>query len=155
MRRPISRIRWWARALLLLIFLAIGTPAIWSNYVQLSVPDVFVSAWFGEGLEVNLAKSLVRVDFVPEPLRRGQLSIFYSYLPAEDWGPFHFQRTTAGYWNADFDLAWPLCLLGSLLVLAWLPGRRARRGACVNCSYDLRGLKSGFCPECGTAIPTG
>lgn len=29
-------------------------------------------------------------------------------------------------------------------------GRRVRRGACVSCGYDLRGLREGAaCPECG------
>lgn len=30
--------------------------------------------------------------------------------------------------------------------------RRARRGGCVNCGYDLRGSSASVCPECGHAI---
>lgn len=154
-RRPVSRIRWWARVLLLGVFLAIGVPAVCSNYVPVPVPWEFISAWFGEGLQVNVERSVVRVDFVPEQLRQGRITIFYTYLPAEGWGPLHFQRTTAGYWNADLDLAWPLCMLGSLLALLWLPGRRAGQGACPSCGYDLRGLKPGTCPECGKTQDRG
>ena len=32
--------------------------------------------------------------------------------------------------------------------------RRARRGLCPRCAYDLRGVSSGVCPECGQARPT-
>lgn len=33
---------------------------------------------------------------------------------------------------------------------AFVRGRRVRRGACVSCGYDLRGLREGAsCPECG------
>jgi hypothetical protein len=31
--------------------------------------------------------------------------------------------------------------------------QRAARYQCLNCGYDLRGLSSGVCPECGRAIP--
>lgn len=31
--------------------------------------------------------------------------------------------------------------------------RRRRAGRCVHCAYDLRGLMSDRCPECGAAIP--
>ena len=30
--------------------------------------------------------------------------------------------------------------------------RRARRGLCVKCAYDLRGIDSSQCPECGEVI---
>ncbi len=44
-------------------------------------------------------------------------------------------------------------LLGAVVnvgVLARL--RRPRRGHCTACGYDLSGLVSGVCPECGTAV---
>jgi hypothetical protein len=36
--------------------------------------------------------------------------------------------------------------------LMWL-GRRPRTGECTNCSYDLTGLTTPRCPECGAAAP--
>lgn len=54
----------------------------------------------------------------------------------------------------DAVAAWHLCtslVFGAIGVHAAFKQRVARR-VCVNCSYDLRGLASGRCPECGTPI---
>jgi hypothetical protein len=37
-------------------------------------------------------------------------------------------------------------------VAHWRAARRARRGGCVRCGYDLRHLHSRQCPECGAAL---
>lgn len=50
----------------------------------------------------------------------------------------------------------PLLLLWPLLALVRGPVRRAvrrRRGACLQCGYNLTGNTSGVCPECGEPIP--
>ena len=53
----------------------------------------------------------------------------------------------------------PLSLLAGLaaaLPSAWLlrvRGRKAIRGVCSICSYNLTGNTSGVCPECGTPVP--
>lgn len=50
---------------------------------------------------------------------------------------------------------WELCTLAALLaaVVIWfaLP-RRAPRGCCRSCGYNLTANVSGVCPECGTII---
>jgi hypothetical protein len=51
---------------------------------------------------------------------------------------------------------WFLALLTQVApVRRWLrcrrAARRARRGQCVGCGYDLRGTVGGPCPECGAA----
>jgi hypothetical protein len=51
---------------------------------------------------------------------------------------------------------WFLCLITAvpasrLCVHAWRRRRKARRGLCARCGYDLTGNVSGVCPECGTA----
>lgn len=69
----------------------------------------------------------------------------------------------AGFgFGRDRSLSWvrlPLSL--TTLLLAVLPAcrwrrrraaRRALRGLCASCSYDLTGNITGVCPECGTAV---
>ncbi len=70
--------------------------------------------------------------------------------------------------NSDYGayvLALPhWCPLGMGMILPALRGRswlkqwhlrrRARRGLCITCGYDLRATPA-RCPECGTAVPVG
>ncbi|MHC5022769.1 MAG: ankyrin repeat domain-containing protein, partial [Planctomycetota bacterium] len=49
-----------------------------------------------------------------------------------------------------FAAAWMLLLRGLRAVVAIL---RWRRGSCARCGYDLRGIRPGRCPECGTERP--
>ena len=62
-------------------------------------------------------------------------------------------------------LVWPGFIANTLIygALWWIlfaglisarAARRARRGLCVRCAYDLRGVSSDVCPECGQARPT-
>lgn len=46
---------------------------------------------------------------------------------------------------------WWLLFTGLITARA---ARRSRRGLCTRCAYDLRGIASGVCPECGQARPT-
>lgn len=62
--------------------------------------------------------------------------------------------------HVQLPLIWPLAL--SVLAMVWLRFspmyRRARwraRGCCESCGYDLRGLTSAQCPECGKPIARG
>ncbi len=56
-------------------------------------------------------------------------------------------------------LATPVLVVLAVIVVtlcgAWPAGReqeRQRQGLCVRCEYDLRGIGSARCPECGHAI---
>ena len=43
--------------------------------------------------------------------------------------------------------------VGVTVLLFWLERRaRPRKGYCSACGYDLTGLQSGACPECGEAV---
>jgi hypothetical protein len=65
------------------------------------------------------------------------------------WWPDYFRSATA--WGAAVPL-WPLFLL-SILCSAWLwrLDRKPKPGHCPRCGYDLAGIPSGACPECGSA----
>ncbi len=82
--------------------------------------------------------------------------------------------------GADLSIRWDVSPTGSERVLALMPAwpgflvdvvcfavpwvlavlmvsevrrrTRVRAGRCVECRYDLKGLKAGVCPECGTAV---
>lgn len=41
-----------------------------------------------------------------------------------------------------------------LLLYRWRRAARLRRGVCLKCGYDLRGLVRSRCPECGTGAST-
>lgn len=69
-------------------------------------------------------------------------------------------RTKRGHRRATW-IVFPLWLsttvlaLGSTVPLAIAPvrqWRRRRNGWCLTCGYDLRGNRSGRCPECGTRL---
>lgn len=54
-----------------------------------------------------------------------------------------------------FPLWLSTCILASLMSIPVVRGpilrwHREWRGRCIECAYDLRGLKSHRCPECGT-----
>jgi hypothetical protein len=70
-----------------------------------------------------------------------------------------------GHFLVPYYPLWPGFIANSLIyaALCWLviaglvsarAARRARRGLCTRCAYDLRGVTSGVCPECGQARPT-
>jgi hypothetical protein len=61
--------------------------------------------------------------------------------------------------------AWALVSLGAFLtslawmarsrsmIAAWKQRRAAARGVCAGCGYDLSGLATSSCPECGLSLP--
>lgn len=64
--------------------------------------------------------------------------------------------------DIPFAPLWPGFIANTLIYAAlwWLlftglvsarSARRTRRGLCTRCAYDLRGVPSGVCPECGEA----
>jgi hypothetical protein len=65
-----------------------------------------------------------------------------------------------GFFYAAHIPDWLIVLLASALPLRWSIGvarrrrvaaRRAAKGQCVRCGYDVR-THSGQCPECGTPV---
>ncbi len=74
----------------------------------------------------------------------------------DGWEVRFYNDPALPYWQfgyADRALAIPLYLLAAPFVISstvmFVRSRRALPGHCTKCGYDLAGLKSGTCPECG------
>ncbi len=60
-------------------------------------------------------------------------------------------------WSAQLDLAMYTAIAGAAVFVVVLPLRfrpieRPKAGTCIECGYDLKGLRGDVCPECGGAI---
>jgi hypothetical protein len=56
---------------------------------------------------------------------------------------------TLPHWAVVLPLAiWPVIFFRRVAKLR----RRKRMGLCLSCGYDLRGIDSGRCPECGASV---
>ncbi len=56
--------------------------------------------------------------------------------------------------SREIAVAAPLTLIGIVCLILSIPWRRKRNGFCA-CGYNLTGLQSGQCPECGSRIDAG
>jgi hypothetical protein len=98
--------------------------------------------------------------YSPTPLGRSRLS--FSLLPAQEllrpntfWMARGFYRAIGSrslgvrfpHWFAMLVVAIPPVSMSWWR--KWRRVRRARHGLCIHCGYDLRGLRSAQCPECG------
>lgn len=138
-----------------------------------------------DGMGLNLRTSpgaleVVLIAFESEPVRSAEGLITHAgvrrrdrfTIGHRDWVRFGFgaarwQETVRGfgptYTNRFHGLSVPLWLL--VLVFGAFPlwwgwpsarrKRRARRGLCSACGYDLRGSVGSECPECGGAYVSG
>ncbi len=59
--------------------------------------------------------------------------------------------TTLAVYSVPFVFALGVSGLPAI-ALWWMGRRRTRVGHCAGCGYDLAGLRSGRCPECGTTV---
>lgn len=113
------------------------------------------SGWYWVSIKVA---SDIRVE-----IGEGTLSADWGYIPAYTREQMLVVRTT--YWNllwlpgcisenGNGWLRFPLWIpvLGGGCVLLLTSPHRWVIGYCPKCDYDLFGLASGRCPECGTVI---
>ena len=119
---------------------------------------VWHGTWYG--VAMNMPEQVSRARRWPMPAGYGIAH------RTEGWHAFGFvysggqQRiaTPNRWWWYQISLwviAAALAAPPLLRISPWARRRRRReRGQCVACGYDLRGLTSDRCPECGTAITT-
>jgi hypothetical protein len=95
------------------------------------------------GIALPLPKAPAPINGLPAILRGGGWWHWY------DQRALPFQPIWAGL--LIDSLFWSMCLFGvcKLASLA-LSVRRRGAGRCISCGYDLRGISTGKCPECGT-----
>ena len=69
------------------------------------------------------------------------------------WRPlFKHKRFLPSGWAGDevTIVLWvPMLILGMVAMWMWFKGVRRRDGFCAKCGYDLTGLTTSACPECG------
>ena len=114
-----------------------------------------------KSLDVTVKDGLVGFHLLSMPGMSNLTSEFRAPLDYDPMPPgrtLYVSSTAKGTYRNSW-LIFPLWLSSSLLLtLMAIPivrgplrrWHRARRGCCLECGYDLRGLKSDRCPECGT-----
>lgn len=102
-----------------------------------------------------------RPVFQPEDIITGQVEALEKYLSTQGIGGFfvYFSAQPKIEMAVRIPLWVPTCA-GSAIAFCWLwynrpwlRRYRIRRGLCIDCAYDLTGLASARCPECGTSNP--
>lgn len=68
------------------------------------------------------------------------------------WHLEPFRMARVPYWPAILLTGGVSLPFVPRCVRSWGARRRARRGLCRSCGYNLTGNVSGICPECGTAV---
>jgi len=126
----------------------------------------FFSVWFdvewwdASGVRGGISRGRLVIDFdVPWPGYQSGWQIAHEWIARERrpliwesevrWEP-NWRRAAIPIWQILF---W----IGAVTVIAWrldvISERRARRGMCRGCGYDLAGIAKGArCPECGREV---
>lgn len=94
--------------------------------------------------------SLAMFSWVPSSASHNPWWKTYYWLPKYQkpevsWSGETFQVMVPGWLGFLFPVAWH----GWMLVRR---RRRASKGLCLQCAYNLRGLHTSACPECGAAL---
>lgn len=129
--------------------------------------QVCIKYYSGYRFEFNLAngRASITIHRGLSALTSKELipNVGWSYIKAQ--GILASFKYTFGFWpSLDFtkgfvEVEGPLYLpLGLLLLVMFVLLRRHREfpiGMCRNCGYDLQGIETEKCPECGTRIVDG
>lgn len=120
---------------------------------------VSYQGWSSPKYSLTLFCGVVRLERDPTMVEAGSgwywSSSLYGFGLETPWRPYH-TRWGSGV-IATHGVAiplWPIPI-GALCLACYshglVRGGRARdHGRCAACGYDLRGLGTGMCPECGT-----
>ena len=88
----------------------------------------------------------------------GTATPVFSFLIMIVIGPLFSPLSLTVFLPVTYPGALPLVPLVAILAFAWVRRTalrrsiRRKRGLCVKCAYDLRGLEHEVCPECGAEV---
>ena len=114
-----------------------------------------------KSLDVSVKDGLVGFHLLTMPVKSNLVSKFrtpLNYDPMPPGRSLYISSEATGRYRNSW-LIFPFWLSsGLLLTLMAIPivrgplrrWHRVRNGRCIECGYDLRGLRSDRCPECGT-----
>lgn len=113
------------------------------SHFQFSVHGMALLLWQGPGQEHHPGGLWVRFD----PSRVELMPLIHRW-------PSALSNEEVAF-NMFFLLPlWPVVILCAVLILVMMTRGRSRKGRCQACGYDLRGIVTGRCPECGVPMET-
>lgn len=150
----------WTRRIAATAALLVGIPTILSIFITLEFADARGGITGGVGGGVLYIQ--IEVNSMDTRSRRPFEWWTTTHSAKLDTRPLRWPvRTARPYIDGTFrdiliiDLRlWVIALAAAGVALGvWLIGRRYRDPAkCPDCGYDIRGLTSGTCPECGSLV---
>jgi len=163
----------WLRISLVVLCAMVGIAAGWVHWRSYRVSSV--GHWYGEkswvgiycargrivvGVGRERIEAVVKHDFYERPVKpRGNEVEFDDSFRGGQWlgiGYYQSNLPTVGYVLVPIWVIWGLAGLPVLVTLLKVSRRKWRRrvNLCLNCGYDLRGIRE-KCPECGRETETG
>ena len=145
-----DRLMKWLRSILVVLLL--GCCVLWvASYWRIALisPSGYQLLWLNRGsYHVNIFCAAPLDDHPPfSALGYEGLSTYW--WPIVRWKPAFYWACTGTFWLPTLLLALSLAYTLS----PWTRRkRRARRGLCIRCGYDLHGGEHGHCPECGHTL---
>jgi hypothetical protein len=129
-----------------LLILVAWAVSLWS-YSQIAIGE----RWFVASTHRGLTVALFEPTYPLRPLG--------PHFEWQQWQGIRFEAPELVYYTGATCLLvpfWLLFLIAALptALLFYLNRRKIPPGHCSGCEYDLRGIESGICPECGKVNPS-
>ena len=141
--------------IVLLTLGAVGTCAAWAfqrGDLTLVPPQKTEAGRLESHLVLFIHENGLTIEYGPYIWRTRPTYYFASFA---GWGYAHHKTANQEYRGLMIPYWALLPLFATYPAVVFIRGplrrwRRRRRGLCLNCGYNLRGLPEPRCPECGT-----
>jgi hypothetical protein len=131
-------LRWGGLAAVVVVLGAIALSVVW----EVTLYSRRVSIGVGGGAVGMLAPGSKDFSACFVSLRADPLDIYFRPV---------LLRSPSGKVALRVPLWMPLLIVSAPTLLAWRRWRPAEDGVCTGCGYNLSGITTGVCPECGKA----